>query len=1414
MENDKKIVKVIGVGASAGGLGALKDLLQKLPIRDDIAYVVIQHQKPTHKSLLPQLLSKTTILNVKEAKDGEMVKDGVYIAPPGSNITIEDGVFHLEDGDSGWMPTPSVDKFFLSIAQSYGENGWGVVLSGTGSDGAHGIRAIKAECGIVFAQHPKSAEYDGMPRSAIETGSVDFVLSPNEIGLEIEHILNHPQEKRRVVEEKDAYFRVLNAILLATKCDFTDYKRATVERRIERRMVATRIDSLLNYAAFVESNSDEAKLLFKDMLIGVTAFYREPEAFLSLSKFASKAIEKKSDGDDFRVWIAGCSSGEEAYSIAIMLNELLNSSKKMINIQIFATDLDEESITFARKGVFSCVALANLDKDLQDRYFRPKNGQMEIVKTLRENIIFSHHNMIKDPPFVKTDLVCCRNVLIYFNNELQKQILGIFHYSLKEGGILFLGKSEAISNSEGLYSTLDSHSKIFKRLIGSSKLSLNFVPKAFKLQNKPIEDLQNNSIKKRTKTFEDLVSRTLFENTLDPLVVINDKQEILYAKGTLYPYINIPTGEMSSNIFKMANESIKVELRALIHKAQKDSAKHQVAISGDKKSDFPKTTITLYPNEEESTFLIIFSKEPEAPLIISGENRGEQVAHLEQELYATREYLQTVIEELETSNEEMQSLNEEMQASNEELQASNEELETSNEELQATNEELQSAYAELKMLYQERESQRRNLENSQNSLKEKNRDLEETKNELLKHERILEAVYGKAGVGICVNDSNDKIIKANSEFCNLFDYKIEELLGKQFFTILPQSQKESSFSIYNRYINNEIKAPIEWRIERRCGKVVYVLFTAQMIVDENSEYYKIITITDITERKEREERLKLVAKVFENTQESIIITDANQKIVDVNNAATKITGFTKEELISQSTNMLSSKWHDKKFYEEMFDALKDRGYWRGEIRDRKKNGELYEALLSIIAVYNEKSELVNYIAIQNEITEQKEQEERIKHLAYYDMLTDLPNRTLFLDRVSTAIERAKRDKKRIGVLFLDLDRFKIVNDSYGHHIGDLLLKEVGAIIKESLRKEDTVSRLGGDEFVIMLENLKSSMDAIELIERIRVRLLDAIVVDGIELYTSISVGISIYPDDGEDVHTLLKNADAAMYEIKNEDKNGYRFFKSDMNTKASRVLALESGLRKAIENNSFTLMFQPQVDIVNSRIIGIEALLRFTHENLGPIPPDEFIKLAEDNGMIIKIGDWVIKNALKEFSLMQRSGIEGVKIAINISAKQLRVATLLDDVLKYAKEFEVDIGKIELEVTESALMGDIERAILILKEIKKAGIEIAIDDFGTGYSSLSYLKKLPLDRLKIDRAFVKDLLVDNDDRVIVDLVIAMAQNLGLKVIAEGAEDREIVEYLKDRGCEEIQGYYFSKPLSRDEFISWYREFDGFNARGV
>ena len=559
--------------------------------------------------------------------------------------------------------------------------------------------------------------------------------------------------------------------------------------------------------------------------------------------------------------------------------------------------------------------------------------------------------------------------------------------------------------------------------------------------------------------------------------------------------------------------------------------------------------------------------------------------------------------------------------------------------------------------------------------------------------------------------------------------------------------------------------------------------------------------TDITAIREIEVRLQLAMQIFSQGSEGIIITDENNHVISVNKAFERITGYNEADVLGKNPKMLSSGKHDKTFYQEMWETLLTKNEWEGELYNRRKNGECYPQHLSVSRVLDESEQLTYHIAIFNDVTHKKQIEQEIHKLAFYDPLTNTPNRHLLHDRVTQAIGNAIRESNNFCLMFLDLDHFKEVNDTLGHAAGDELLIEVARRLESQIRDKDTVCRFGGDEFILLIDGI-DKVDAAIKASAILAEILKPYAIHDEVLNISTSLGIAIYPDDGENYQMLLKNSDTAMYQAKENGRNGFRFFHQEMEDSILKRLSIEAALHNAIEKEEFWLAYQPQICLTTKKLVGVEVLLRWKNLEMNNPSPDEFIPIAEANGLIVSIGEWVLKESLKQHRKWLDAGHEAFTLAVNISARQFWSGNFADLVREALSESGVPAYLLELELTERLVMREPEDVIEIMNDLKLLGIQISIDDFGTGYSSLNYLKRLPVDKLKIDQSFVRDIESDNDDEIIVLSIVQLAKALQKETIAEGVERLEQEEFLLNIGCNTIQGFLHGRPMSVEFFEIW------------
>jgi diguanylate cyclase (GGDEF)-like protein/PAS domain S-box-containing protein len=591
---------------------------------------------------------------------------------------------------------------------------------------------------------------------------------------------------------------------------------------------------------------------------------------------------------------------------------------------------------------------------------------------------------------------------------------------------------------------------------------------------------------------------------------------------------------------------------------------------------------------------------------------------------------------------------------------------------------------------------------------------------------------------------------------------------------------------------------LDYRLLRPDGTEAIVHSRMEMTTDSLGYVRLYGTVQDITERKQMEERLRQSATVFENTTEGVMITDVERRIVAVNRAFTEITGYGQEELTGQSSAILDSGRHDAQFYEAMWRTIRDEGRWQGEIWSRRENGDIYPEWLNISEVRNGSGRVTHYVAVFSDISAMKESEARLDHIAHHDPLTNLPNRLLLHARMEQALAKARRSNTLMAVMFLDLDYFKKINDTMGHPIGDQLLQEVAARLRNCVREVDTVSRLGGDEFTILLEELHEARAVGAVAQKIITELGERYLIREHEVFVTCSIGISLFPGDGDDITTLLKNADTALYRAKEQGRNNYQYYTLELTIRAMERMAMENNLRHALERNELVVYYQPQVDLFSGRIIGMEALLRWQHPEMGLIAPASFIPLAEELGLIIPIGEWVLRTACLRLKAWQEEGLDIIRMAVNLSSRQFNQPDLAEVVIAILEETGIDPHCLELELTERILMEDAERAIGVLNRLKAVGVQFSIDDFGTGYSSLSYLKQFPIDRIKIDQSFVNNVTSVPEDAAVTQAVISLSHSMNIKAVAEGVETIEQHEFLRSRQCDELQGFYFSHPLPEEE----------------
>jgi len=1642
-DNTRDGFRLVGIGSSAGGLEALRGFIESLPDSFNLCYVVAQHVSPTHESLLMNLLASSTELSVKNLGDNQVPEPStIYITPPNRDVIVKNGRLCLTEPHFNIGPKPSINHLFNSMAEEFKSRAIGIVLSGTGSDGAAGLRAIKAAGGVTLAQDPCSAKYDGMPRAAIRTGSVDLIQSPENMGATLDRLVNQQDDLKVIVSESDQqtddFAQVLTLVRQQTSFQLKDYKPSTIRRRIARRMGILGMPTLNDYAACLTKNDGEAQLLVRDTFIGVTSFFRDENAFFALEKTIDDIVARKPQGKMIRCWVPGCASGEEAYSIALLFEQTITRhARRDLQYIIFASDLDPDALEHARQALYPLSQMADIPKNLRTQYTEELNGYGRFLKHIRNRLVFTQQNVIEDPPFSRLDLISCRNLLIYFNQAVQKQVLEIFHYALNPDGFLFLGKSESAETDNSLFKTKDKQAHIFSCL---NKVSHYSLPISMGVSNLPRGE--KSKVYKKTENKDLLGIRTLemlAEEYAPPSLVINDADNIIHFQGNLKPFLNFPKGTAQMYLFNMLPKEIRAEMRALIYRCRRKpenirSRKWQISAGGEQKT--VRTIVSPLEAGDGNTLMVSFrtiareekkqqATPPEGPV-----KDNLIISELEQELSNTRTHLHVVVEELETANEELQSLNEELQSTNEELQSTNEELQTSNEELQSTNEELLTVNDELQVKTDELEKTASDIVNVKESLafplivvntkliitqankacgavvaidaplenasllgvqwlvevpglgqkvrrvmdkgvklqeillkedrknfclhimpyytgkkemagalllfediealsqaQEKGRIINErfdmvtyggnegfwdwdlasgeiywsprfneilgygagqldttlkafgqcihpddrksamaamhtcrddgvaynmefrvqkksgeyiwvaaightiedaggdpsrmsgsiteitpyklTDQALKESELKFHAAMDHAPMGTALEDMDGKLLEVNQTLCRLTGYDKSELSEKTFESILFADDLDSYQTHISRLLDGKENAfQMEIRLIHKSGRPIWVESNVSLVRDSangNAPLCFICQIQDIAQRKLAEEELRLAASVFGNTQDGIMIMTRDKTILKVNHAFEQILGYRSEEIVGKNRKVLRSGRHEPVFYEEIWNTIDTTGSWQGEVWERHKNGRVIPVWFSINSLCDGKGDIERYIAILYDLTDQKKAQERINYLAHYDVLTGLPNRAMFKDRLSHAVKLAERQETMLALLFIDLDNFKQVNDTYGHHAGDELLCQVAEKLQATVRKSDTLSRLGGDEFIIALEDIKNPVAVKTTAEKIVQMLSEPVILGEASVFLSASIGIALFPDDGRDIETLVKHADMAMYRAKDEGRNQFRFYREEMSKSVIERSDLQNDLRQYMEKHGLELYYQPVVDSHTRQCIGVEALVRWRHDEKGFVPPEKFIPIAEENDLIHTLGEWVLYTACRQMKAWIDEGIDLEFISVNVSGKQISQGDFIQKAERILELTGCPAEQVTLELTENFVMEENQAAVKKLKALRKMGFGLAIDDFGTGYASLSHLKDLPLTTLKVDRTFVRDINTGSSAGAIAGAIIKLGDRLGLKVIAEGVENEDQHQFLQSQHGTLCQGFLYAKPMSSIAFSGFSKD---------
>ena len=1499
---------VVGIGASAGGLDAFKKFLSAVPTDSGMGFVLIQHLDPAHRSLTAELLAKDTTMKVAEVKDQMPVEvNRVYVIPPNKYLAIRDGILHLSAPITDRGMRMPIDFFFRSLSESQDEKAIGIILSGTGSDGTFGLKAIKGHGGLAIAQTPDTAQYDGMPRSAIATGIVDYVLPIQEMPRMLVHYVQHSYIKDGVKPEEfpeKAPEHLLHSILAAlstqAKFDFRCYKKGTLMRRIRRRMGLNHIEELAEYLNLLRETPDEVKRLVKDLLIGVTGFFRDPEAFEVLEKeVIPKLVAAKSTDAPIRVWVPGCATGEEPYSIAMLLIEQLEAAQKHCKLQVFATEINEDALGSARQGVYPENIAVEMSPKRLRQFFNKKEEEQtyQVGKELRESVVFAIQNLFTDPPFSHLDLISCRNLLIYIETDVQRKAISLFHFALNAGGYLFLGNAENIGQYGELFEPISKKWRVYRRCEGTRPGVVDY----------PIVSGQHDVRGTGTVTqpllsarggLGKLTQQLLCQAYAPAAVLINRTHQILYFHGPTDRYLNLPSGEATHDLIAMAREGLRARLRAVVSKAiQNDQpATAQIACIRDSGIPLP-VKVTVHPvkarEAPEGLLLVSFEDEPEPP-DPTGVGRSDSsgpgeshVSQLEYELKSTKADLQSIIEELETTNEELKASNEEAMSMNEELQSTNEEMSTVNSQLQSKMEELETTNNDLSNLlsstdiatlfldtqfrikrfssvttrlfnlistdvgrpishisknfndadmlrdakfvldkltprekalrthdghwYMLRMAPYRTQDNRIDGVVLNFIDITERQRaHQLVHEAQLyaESIVETVREPLLVLDGQLRVVSANRSFYETFQITKEETEKCRLYEL-----GDHQWDIVELRTLLEQVLPKEtdvqgYEVEHEFPKIGIkkMLLNARRLEEQSDRAPLIlVAITDITEAKQAELALQSSESrfhaLYDDNPSMYFNVNAEGIVLSVNKFGAGQLGYAVEELMGDSVfNILED---DKLAARDLLAAcLQDPGsVHRRDIHIRRKDGVALWARGTARAVSGPDGKPV-VLVVCEDITEARKLAEQVSYHASHDALTGLENRREFEHRLERVLETANIAETEHALCYMDLDDFKVINDSCGHLAGDELLRQLAGVLREHVRKRDTVARLGGDEFGILMEHC-GLREAQRVADGLRQAVENYQFLWHDRTFTiGVSIGLVPITAPSGSITDILRAADSACYAAKDAGRNRIHLYHEQDAELAQRRGEMQwvSQIQRALEEGRFRLNFQSIVPVKGGgEGAHYELLLRMEDEEGRLVLPAAFLPAAERYHLAAKLDRWVIQTAFEWLTSHPEQLARLSVCAINLSGHSLGNPEILDFISGRVSAGRPPADKICFEITETAAIANLALATDFMKTLKEQGCQFALDDFGSGLSSFAYLKNLRVDFLKIDGAFVREMVHDPIALAIVKSINEIGQVMGMKTIAEYVENDAILAKLRELGVDYAQGYGIDQP---QPLVTW------------
>jgi len=1374
-----ELKQIIVIGSSAGGLEALRSFLSHLKDASNTVVIIIYHSTASsEKQLLFNLKAFTPIPILKAEQAQKLRSNQILIVPPQMQFGLKGNYIQLSAKTNLDPKNLPIDQGFKAIAETFKEKAVGIILSGAGSDGSKGQEAIAKHGGLCLCQTQVSAEHSSMPVNARKASSA-LALDPQQmpeyihsqfanksfakthaLSINTKSIKSEAQSGHKAAQNYEA---ILSLLSQKHQIDFSYYQTSTITRRIDYRLEQLKLDAEAYYKR-LSLDDKEVKYLLEHILIVVTEFFRDSKAFDSLRDEVIKPLSRSEE--PLRLWVAGCATGEEAYSLAILFFEAFKTHKKHANFKIFATDLNEEALRTASQGKYKKEALAKLSEDMIQIYFEDEGERYKVSKQLRSSITFAKHNVYTDPPFTKIHLISCRNLLIFFKDAARARILSRFHFSLKPNSYLFLGPSEGLDLQQHSFEALNNKWRVFKKQASSETVNpeilLSLSERHKTKYTTPKPKPQNND---RLELLKQLTQEGF---------LLGSNFELLETFGTAHQLLSFPVGKAELNIFSLLSNPELQNMRNSLHKTvrSKEASSSFISVSSeDSKEKKHYQVITKYFETERSEkryyFIQIIPiealKQDQVITYTHDEIANERISELELALDKKDEELQRVAEALETTNEELMSSNEELMSSNEELMSVNEELNSVNEELHTVNIEYQ----------------------------DKLHAVTQANNDLINLQNV-------AQVGTVFVDKYLRIRSYSPLLIKKFNFMVQDI-GRPVEHLIQSLNTDINF--FRTALNDAVKQSKASEFEALDNQQTpYWVRLMPYINDAGDCDGAVLSLTEITQLKQAQTRLEEHNHFAENLIAAtpginyIYVFGKGRRTFAGNDFPSALGYEDNDE--SSNPEFLTSIMHsdDLKRLEEHNERLgiskkgevvsfefrvkHSQGHWvwmetRETVHKRSKDNEIQEVL-----------------GIALDISSHKRVEERLQHDALHDSLTGLRNRIAFIEHLNqTHKDFLRYPDQNYAVLFIDLDRFKLINDSYGHAAGDLVLKTTAKRIEQSIRNVDIVARHSGDEFLVLLKNLSSLNDAKKIANTIITELEKPILQEDLRFEISASIGIALANPEQNSPEFLINSADIAMYKSKAAADKKIHIFDDSLHLLSLKQVSMEHDLRHALRENQLTVHYQPIIDLQNQKIVSLEALARWPYKK-GFISPDTFIPLAESSHLIGKIDKSIFDQAC---AFLQSLNMPDLKVNLNLAASQLGNPNTLE----YLRTPPVNPKQLCLEITESQLLLSNPKAAQLLSELNDFGYNIAIDDFGTGYSSLAYLLSLPATTLKIDRSFVQSIESNNKSQSIITAIMNLAKSLKYNVVAEGIENNSQLKFIKSLGCSYVQGFLFSEPLSAD-----------------